>query len=167
MLTPQQARSTEQLRNWSYRMDRAFRVPGTRFRFGWDAIVGLIPGFGDAVMAAFSLFILAHSFRIRLPGVIRIRMVLNVMLDLLAGTVPLLGDIFDVVWKASTRNLALIEKHGVAGEPPNRADWVFVLSVAAVMLAVLAVPVLVLVAVMQSVSQWLPDTLFRTLLLSL
>ena len=94
-------------------------------------------------------------------------MVLNVLIDLLAGAVPLLGDVFDVVWKASTRNFALIEKHGVAGAPPNRADWVLVLSVVGVMLAVLAVPVLVLVAAMRSASEWLPDTLFRTLLLSL
>ena len=147
-------------------MDQAFRIPGTRFRFGWDALVGLIPGFGDAVMAAFSLLILSHSFRIRLPGVIRIRMVLNVLIDLLAGAVPMLGDVFDVVWKASTRNLALIERHGTAGEPPNAADWVFVISVAAVVLAVLAVPVLVLAALMHSASEWLPDSLFRTILLA-
>jgi hypothetical protein len=60
----------------------------------------------------------------------------------------------------------LIERHGTAGEPPDTADWVFVISVAAVLLAVLAVPALVLVALMRSISEWLPDSLFQTLLLA-
>lgn len=165
--TQEHARRIEQLRRWSYRMDRAFRIPGTQLRFGWDAIVGLVPGFGDAVMAAFSLFILSHSFRMRLPGVIRIRMLLNVLLDFLAGAIPVLGDFFDVVWKASTRNLALLERHGVAGEPPATADWVVALCTVAVMLAVLAIPVLILYVLARAVSGWFPDSLFRTLLLSL
>ncbi len=131
-------------------MDEAFRVPGTRFRFGWDAILGLVPGIGDAATALFSLFILIHAFRIRVPPIVRTRMFMNVAIDLVVGSIPLLGDVFDFAWKANTRNLDLLERHAAGIAKGTAADWVFVVGVVVLAVLLLAIPILLAVALLHS-----------------
>ena len=114
------------LRKWAVLLDSAFQVPGTKLRFGLDPIVGLLPGAGDIVTGFFSVMILLHAFRLRIPKVVMARMMANTGLDLLAGAVPLLGDLFDAGYKANLRNLALLERHALAGMPPQRSDYIFV-----------------------------------------
>ena len=114
------------LRKWAVLLDSAFQVPGTKLRFGLDPIVGLFPGAGDIVTGFFSVMILLHAFRLRIPKVVMARMMANTGLDLLAGAVPLLGDLFDAGYKANLRNLALLERHALPGLPPQRSDYVFV-----------------------------------------
>ena len=114
------------LRKWAVLLDSAFQVPGTKLRFGLDPIVGLFPGAGDIVTGFFSVMILLHAFRLRIPKVVMARMMANTGLDLLAGAVPLLGDLFDAGYKANLRNLALLERHALAGMPPQRSDYIFV-----------------------------------------
>src|SRR6201991_3874058 len=87
-------RSLEQL---SYLMDGLFRVPGTGWRIGLDAIVGLIPSVGDFATTAVSLYILAAGVRYRVPKVTLLRMGANIAIDYLLGSVPVVGDIFDAV----------------------------------------------------------------------
>ena len=82
----------ERLRRWSHLLDNVFRVPGTRLRFGWDSLLGLIPGLGDALTTLLSGTILIHAFRFQVPRVIQVRMLLNVVIDVLVGAVPVLGD---------------------------------------------------------------------------
>lgn len=114
------------LRKWAVLLDSAFRVPGTRFRFGLDPIAGLLPGAGDLVTGFFGVMILVHSVRLRVPKIVIARMVLNTALDLLTGVVPLLGDLFDAAYKANLRNLALLERHARPGVKPERSDYIFV-----------------------------------------
>jgi len=108
-------------------MDSAYRVPGTRVRFGWDPIVGLVPGVGDFVTASFSALVLFRAFRLGVPRVVLIRMVLNILIDLVAGAVPVIGDLFDVAWQSNTMNFALLERHEQAGVTPTSGDWAIVL----------------------------------------
>jgi hypothetical protein len=92
-------------------LDNAFAIPGTRFRIGLDGILGLIPGIGDATGAALSIYLIFQAARLGLPVSTLLRMVGNVALETVVGAVPIVGDIFDIVWKANIRNMALLRGH--------------------------------------------------------
>lgn len=130
------------LRKWATLLDSAFRVPGTQMRFGLDPVVGLIPGIGDIVTGFFSVMMLVHAVRLRVPKVVVARMTINVGVDLLVGAVPLLGDLFDAGYKANLRNLALLERHAGGLVPPRRSDHVFVALCVLVIAVLAALPLL-------------------------
>jgi hypothetical protein len=134
------------LRKWATLLDAAFRVPGTTFRFGLDAIIGLIPGAGDIGTAFFSVMILLHAIRLRVPKVVIGRMLINSALDMLAGTVPLVGDLFDAGYKANLKNMGLLERHAQPGVAPSRSDRIVVGAAIAVLMIVAIVPILILMA---------------------
>lgn len=90
-------------------LDAKFRLPGTKFRFGWDSLLGLIPGV-DVATALPALYILFEARRLGMPKGILTRMVGNILVDTLVGLIPLLGDFFDFVFKANIRNVRLFEK---------------------------------------------------------
>ena len=92
-------------------LDNAFAIPGTRFQIGLDGILGLIPGIGDATGAVLSIYLIVQAARLGLPVSALLRMVGNVALETVVGTVPIIGDIFDIIWKANTRNMALLRGH--------------------------------------------------------
>ena len=92
-------------------LDTAFQIPGTRYRFGIDAVIGLVPGIGDAIGAIFATFIVFQAARLGASKSTLVRMMGNVALDTIVGEIPLLGDLFDTGWKANTRNMALLEAH--------------------------------------------------------
>ena len=91
-------------------MDNSIRLPGG-MRIGIDGIIGLIPGFGDLVAASLTSYIIVVAARMGIPGSILIRMGLNVLLELLIGTIPVVGDLFDFAFKANDRNVKLIETY--------------------------------------------------------
>ena len=91
--------------------DTALVVPGTNFRFGLDAIVGLIPGIGDALTTAASLYIVHEAYQLGAPKHLIFRMLGNVALDGVVGAVPFVGDVFDALWRSNRRNMALLRKH--------------------------------------------------------
>ena len=125
-------------------LDEAFRVPGTRIRFGWDAIIGLVPWAGDVLTALMGLAILVSAHRVRVPGVVQVRMLLNLMLDLVIGLVPFAGDVADVFWKANTKNMTLLERHAASPMPATAGDWWFVTGVTALVFSLAALPLLLL-----------------------
>jgi hypothetical protein len=92
-------------------LDSAFVVPGTNVRFGLDAIVGLVPGIGDFVMSLVSLYIVHEARQLGAPVHLLVRMVANIAIDGIVGSAPLAGDIFDVMWRANRRNMALLYDH--------------------------------------------------------
>jgi hypothetical protein len=92
-------------------LDTAFPVPGTNIRFGFDVLIGLVPGIGDAVSTAMSLYIVHEAYALGVPRRVIARMLANVALDGIIGAVPLVGDAFDVLWRANRRNLALLRSH--------------------------------------------------------
>ncbi|MBI2384118.1 MAG: DUF4112 domain-containing protein [Gammaproteobacteria bacterium] len=92
-------------------LDSAVAIPGTPFRVGLDALLGLLPGLGDAVGAAMAGYLMLIAGRYGAPPSVLLRMLSNIGIDALIGAIPLAGDIFDIGWKANTRNLALLERH--------------------------------------------------------
>jgi hypothetical protein len=105
------------IRNFSRLMDSAFRIPGIGFRFGWDPIIGLIPGAGDLVSTIFSGYIIFLAARFNLPTKVLAWMIFNVVLEAVIGAIPLIGDLFDAFYKSNIRNLALLEEHLQVDEP--------------------------------------------------
>ena len=132
------------LRGLQRLLDEAFRVPGTRIRFGWDALLGLVPWAGDVLTALMGLAILVSAHRMRVPGVVQVRMMLNLMLDLVIGLVPFAGDVADVFWKANTKNMTLLERHAASPMPATAGDWWFVTGVTALVFSLAALPLLLL-----------------------
>ena len=92
-------------------LDSAFVVPGTNIRFGLDAIVGLFPGIGDFLTSLVSLYIVHEARQLGAPAHLLVRMVANIAVDGVVGSAPLAGDIFDVMWRANRRNMALLYEH--------------------------------------------------------
>lgn len=98
------------VRRLSYLLDTSFRIPGTRTRAGLDAVIGLIPGVGDVAGAVISVYLVAEAARLGIPRSTIARMLGNVALEALVGSVPLAGDIFDVFFRANRRNVRLLER---------------------------------------------------------
>jgi hypothetical protein len=136
-------------------LDQAFRVPGLGVRFGFDALIGLIPGLGDTLTSFASLYILGVAAKMGVPRVTIARMGLNLGIDYVIGSLPLLGDAFDVWWKSNVRNVDLVRRHlsSAQGEArqATRADWLFVGLIMAVLLAILAASAVLFV----SLAAWL------------
>jgi hypothetical protein len=99
----------ERLRAIARLFDQAFPIPGTKLRFGIDALFGLVPGIGDIAGAVVAAYALRVARILGAPAAIQVHMLGNIVIDALIGTVPLIGDLFDFVFKAQTRNLALLE----------------------------------------------------------
>ena len=144
-MRPTSAATMDALRRWAVLLDSAYQVPGTRIRFGLDAVIGLVPGVGDLVAPVFTVILLATALRMRVPVVVVARIVLNAFIDMLLGLVPLAGDVADVFWKADLRNMALLECHARPGVAPTRGDYWFVLGSIGAVLVIALVPFLVLV----------------------
>jgi hypothetical protein len=120
-------------------LDTAFRIPGTRIRFGLDPILGLFPGLGDAVAALIGGYIVWTAMRVGAPRLILGRMLLNVGIDAVVGAVPAAGTVFDVAFKAHRRNAAMLEAwHGspAATEARQRRLLLTALGVVAALLAI-------------------------------
>jgi hypothetical protein len=98
-------------------LDTAFILPGTNVRFGLDALIGLVPGIGDAITTVMSLYIVHEARQLGAPAHVIMRMIANVALDGLVGSVPLVGDAFDVAFRANRRNMRLLrdwmEREGI------------------------------------------------------
>ena len=92
-------------------MDTALILPGTNIRFGVDAILGLVPGIGDALTTVVALYIVHEARQLGAPAHLIARMLGNVAIDSLVGAIPVAGDAFDVLWRANRRNVALLRAH--------------------------------------------------------
>jgi hypothetical protein len=91
-------------------LDSAVRVPGTNIRFGADAVIGLLPGLGDIGGAALAGYLVILAQRLGVPRAVVLRMLANVAVDTIAGSVPVIGDLFDVAYKSNLKNVALLER---------------------------------------------------------
>jgi len=132
-------------------LDDAVRVPGTNVRFGADAVLGLVfPAAGDAVTGALGVLVLVAALRARVPTVVLARMVMNLGVDALVGTVPFLGDAFDFAWKANRANVRLLRAHGTGdGRPATAADYLVVGLGVVVAVAIVVLPLVVLAVVLR------------------
>ena len=126
-------------------LDEAFRIPGTPIRFGLDGIIGLIPGVGDVLAGLFSLIIPLAAWIRGVPYVTLVRMAANLGIGVLVGSVPVFGDIFDIVWKANRRNYLLLCLHLDEPRQHTARDWAFLFLLAAGLCLVFAIPVALVV----------------------
>ena len=99
------------IKRLAWLVDAAFVLPGTRFRFGLNSVIGLAPGGGDLVLGAISLYIVHQARALGVPRQQLMRMIGNVAVEVAGGSVPVLGDLFDVALKANLRNIRIIEQH--------------------------------------------------------
>jgi len=152
------SREIEQsLERLSWIMDDLFRVPVLGWRIGLDAIVGLIPGLGDTATSLVSFYILAAGVRYRVPKITLLRMGLNIGIDYVLGSLPLVGDLFDAWWKSNHMNVDLLRRRAqVSAEEAKHgrlSDWFFVGMIILVLVGLAvgaaAVSVLVIMAVVR------------------
>jgi hypothetical protein len=136
-----ESRKLERLRVLARVLDNAIRIPGTDYRFGVDALIGLIPGIGDAISAIFSTLIILQAARLGAPRTTLLRMMANVGLDTLVGEVPILGDLFDAAWKSNLKNLDLLEDHLRQPAAARKESRYVVLALGAGLLLLLALTV--------------------------
>ena len=126
-------------------LDTAFRIPGTRIRFGADALIGLVPGVGDVAGLALGLWLIWQARGVQAPAPLQMKMLGNLGIETLLGIVPVLGDAFDVLWQANQRNRQLLinwmdEQARLQQKPPPR-PWPLIL-VGGLLLALLLLGVM-------------------------
>ncbi len=109
--SPRHAEELRRLQRLAHWMDSRFRIPGTGIRFGLDSLVGLIPGLGDGAAFVPSAYLVWRAHRLGAPTGLLAAMAGNVLVDLVVGAVPLVGDLFDVGFKANRRNVELLRRH--------------------------------------------------------
>lgn len=118
-------------------LDGLFRIPGTGWRFGLDAIIGLIPNIGDTLTSLASFYILFAGVRYGVPKITLLRMAFNIGLDYLVGSIPFVGDAFDFFWKANQQNLDLIRERATGRGTGTKSDYVFIFGLIGLLVLIL------------------------------
>lgn len=154
-VAPQQNKAIKNLDRLARFMDSQFRIPGTGIRFGADAIVGLLPGGGDLAGFMVSGYMIAVLAKNGASGFVLARMALNVLVDTLVGSIPILGDIFDLAFQANRRNMKLMHEHYVEGRHRGSA-WKIIVPLLLLLLLIVAG----LVWIAWKLWQWLSAALF-------
>ncbi len=154
----QAQRDLENLRSLARIFDQAFRVPGTSWRFGIDALFGFIPGLGDIAGGIVAVYALRVARQLGAPASIQLRMLGNIAIDALVGAVPFFGDLFDFAFKAQTRNLALLEQWRQSpAHTARRSKLALILMPVAIFLVFAALTALGVFLLVQ-LYQWLMGT---------
>ena len=126
-------------------LDDAWTIPGTSIGFGLDPIVGLLPGVGDIITGLLSFVIVYAAWQRRLAKITIFRMVINIVIDTLIGSIPVAGDLFDIAWKSNRMNYNLLTRGKRTGRSQAWRDWAFLLFLVAMAAAVMIVPVITLI----------------------
>jgi hypothetical protein len=132
-------------------LDGLFRIPGTEWRFGLDALIGLIPNFGDTLTSLASFYILIAGVRYGVPKITLLRMAFNIGLDYLVGMIPVIGDGFDFFWKANQQNIELIRSRATGHGKGRTSDYLFVFGIIGVLVLILIGSILASVYVIASI----------------
>src|SRR6185369_2993946 len=121
----------------AFYLDDLFRIPGVGWRFGLDAIVGLVPGVGDTLTSLASFYILLAGVRYGVPKITLLRMALNIGIDYLLGSVPIIGDALDFFWKSNDMNMNLIRERATGKGEGTKSDYVFIFVLIGALIALL------------------------------
>jgi hypothetical protein len=144
------AERTKRLRALAWLMDNSIPLPGG-LRIGIDAIIGLVPGIGDAIGALISAYIINEARDMGAPRSVLLRMMGNVMIETVIGAIPFAGDLFDAAFKANSRNLALLARYQLDPVASRRGSRLFVagffLLLLAMVVVLIAVPVLIVLGI--------------------
>jgi len=147
---PRQLASNEHLDYIAALLDDIFRIPGTQIRFGLDALIGWVPGIGDAAAGIASFLIVFAAWRRGAQLVTLVRMIANVLLETTLGAIPVAGDIFHVFWKANRRNYKLLLREREQPGANTRRDWMFLAIILFAAIAAVGIPLGVLIWILRS-----------------
>lgn len=125
------------MRSFARLLDDIVRVPGTTISIGLDPLLNLIPFAGDAVGTLMSVSLLVTAVRMNVPKRILARMIVNIGIDSLIGAIPAFGQVFDFVWKANTKNMALLERYAVMPETTKKASSTALIIIMVVVLGII------------------------------
>ncbi len=153
---PSHIANLRRIRQISHLLDNAIGIPGTRYRIGIDPILGLIPGGGDFVAMVFSAYMIVTAAQMGVSQEKLVQMVSNVIVDTFAGTVPVVGDLFDVAWKSNIKNLELLEDHLGSPQTGTAVNWWFV----GALLGGLLLVMLLIISLSVAIISWLASALF-------
>jgi Domain of unknown function (DUF4112) len=126
-------------------LDDMWRIPGTKVRFGLDALIGWIPGIGDGMAGVASCVIVFASWRRGVAPVTLARMVANILLETAVGGVPVVGDVFHIFWKANRRNYRILIREKEAPRLKTWRDWIFLAVITVGALAAVTIPIFFLI----------------------
>jgi hypothetical protein len=132
-------------------MDEFLRVPGTKFRFGLDPIIGLLPGLGDTASAFISALALIQAARRGVPKILLARMSLNILVNEIVGIIPALGDAFSFWFKSNARNYRLLQQHIDRPTRSRKSDWIFVGAVLVLLFLIVCTGLLISFWVLQQI----------------
>jgi len=147
---PRQLASNEHLDYVAALLDDIFRIPGTKIRFGLDALIGWVPGIGDAMTGIASFLIVFASWRRGAKAVTLVRMIANVLLETAVGAIPVAGDVFHIVWKANRRNYRLLIREKEEPGANTGRDWMFLAVLLLAVIAAAVIPIVVLIWLLRS-----------------
>ena len=133
----------EGLENLSRYLDGLFRIPGTGWKFGLDALIGLIPNFGDTLTSFASFYILFAGARYGVPKITLFRMAVNIAIDYIVGMVPFVGDAFDFFWRSNKRNMDLIRERATGKDKGTTGDYIFIFGLIAGLILLLIASIIV------------------------
>jgi hypothetical protein len=126
-------------------LDDMWRIPGTKIRFGLDALIGWIPGIGDVMAGVASCVIVFASWRRGVAPVTLARMVANILLETAVGGVPVVGDVFHIFWKANRRNYRILIREKEQPRLKTWRDWIFLGILVIGALVAVTIPIVVLI----------------------
>ncbi len=144
----------ESLENLSRYLDDWIKIPVVGWRFGLDALIGLIPNVGDSITSIASFYILIAGVRYGVPKITLLRMAFNIGLDYVVGSIPIVGDAFDFVWKSNKKNMNLIRERATGKDQGTTSDYLFIgvviLALIAILISSIAVSVYILYLVLNA-----------------
>src|SRR6202166_758233 len=146
---PRNLTSDEHLDYIASLLDDIFQIPGTKIRFGLDALIGWIPGIGDAMAGTASFLIVFASWRRGARSVTLTRMIANVLLETVVGAIPVAGDIFHVGWKANRRNYRLVMRERAAARYHTGRGWMFLVVILLIAIASVRMPIGILIWILR------------------
>jgi len=159
VLPPEEKRkrqALEPLFKWlAFIMDEFVRVPGTKFRFGLDPLLGLIPGIGDTSSALVSALALIQAVRVGIPKILLARMSLNILINEVVGIIPVVGDAFSFWFKSNARNYQIIKDHSIAPGISQRSDWIFVIAVLVLLVGVVCLGLVISFLFLRAIANFL------------
>jgi len=149
----------ESLETLSKYLDGVFRVPGTSWKFGLDALIGLVPNVGDMATSLLSFYILIAGVRYGVPKITLLRMAFNIGLDYVVGAIPFVGDAFDFFWKSNQQNMDLIRERGTGKGTGTAGDYLFVIAIILILIGVLIGSIFVSLFILGTVFKGIWDSL--------
>lgn len=148
----------ESLENLSRYLDDLIPIPGTGWRFGLDALIGLIPNVGDTLTSFASFYILVAGVRYGVPKITLLRMAFNIGLDYVVGSIPFIGDAFDFFWKSNRQNMNLIRTRATGKDNATTGDYIFVFAIIGVLIAILIGSILLSLFILGTVFKGIRDS---------